>query len=90
MERKENTTNRLTKSEACSWGGDRHEGGDWLIRGCTEDSREEEVLQIVRSVVGDNQSVREDAGTKRVFQLGKRGLPSGREEVLAEESLDGA
>jgi hypothetical protein len=52
--------------------------------------REEEIPQVVWSMVCNNQTVGSKLGTKEVFQVREKKFPSGQEQVLlAEEPLDG-
>jgi hypothetical protein len=77
----------LTKSNPWRWLA-REEGGDGTIIESLEDPREEEVAEVVRAVVHNNQPVGFQWMSKVVAELRERRLGSRREEVLAEEPLD--
>jgi hypothetical protein len=90
IKRKKWGATSLINSETCIWGNGRYESGDWLVDWCAEDLREEEIPQVVWSMVCNNQTVGSKLGTKEVFQVGEKRFPSGQEQVLlAEEPLDG-
>jgi hypothetical protein len=69
----------LIDSETCSWGWGRYESRDWLVDWRAEDSREEEVPEVVWLMVCNNQTVGSKLGAKEVFQVGESRFSSGRE-----------
>jgi hypothetical protein len=68
-------------------GGD--EGGDWLVIKFLKAAREEEVVEVVRPMMGNNQPVGSQRASKMVSEVRERRLCGQKEEVLAEEPLDG-
>jgi hypothetical protein len=62
----------------------REEGGDRTIIESLEDPREEEVAEVVRAVVRDNQPVGFQWISKVIAEVRERRLGSWREKVLAE------
>jgi hypothetical protein len=66
---------RLTILELGCWGRVKGETGEGLAFWCLEEAKEEESLEVVRTVVCNNHLVRSGAYTKKVFRSSSIGSP---------------